>query len=271
MIGATLFSCSSNDDNPAPPTPEIQLDKFEQKIYNNEVLDRIIVADFNNNRLEKSYSYNAQKVLGGYSNWVNNPDGLLSAVNDFSSEDVLIRKLEITYDNQDRIINTDQVYSSSPTEHKVVTFTHNSDNTIDSERSFLGTVENRVFEVNAEGLIDKELQDGTVVVSVVYDGNNPISKTVSSEVYHYSYHQTGMLPSNVEGFLGNNTNPINYVLYANSLNHGSDNFTRKLITEISTSSFTRETVYILNENNIPLSSKRYKNGALESEIEYFYE
>jgi len=162
----------------------------------------------------------------------------LSAINDFSTEDVLVRKLEITYDNQDRIINTDQVYSSSPTEHKVVTFTHNSDNTIDSEQSFLGYVENRVFEVNAEGLIDKELEDGAVVVSVVYDGNDPISKTVSSEVYHYSYHQTGVFPSNVEGFLGNNTNPINYVL---------------------------------NENNIPLSSKRYKNGALESEIECFYE
>jgi len=56
LIGATLFSCSSNDDNPTPPTPEIKLDKFEQKIYNNEVLDRIIVVDFNNNRLEKSYS-----------------------------------------------------------------------------------------------------------------------------------------------------------------------------------------------------------------------
>ena len=195
----------------------------------------------------------------------------MSAINDFSTEDVLIRKLEITYDNQDRIINTDQVYSSSPTEHKVVTFTHNSDNTIDSEQSFLGYVENRVFEVNAEGLIDKELEDGAVVVSVVYDGNDPISKTVSSEVYHYSYHQTGVFPSNVEGFLGNNTNPINYVLYANSLRRGSDNFTRKLITEISSSSSNSETVYVLNENNIPLSSKRYKNGALESEIEYFYE
>ena len=195
----------------------------------------------------------------------------MSAINDFSTEDVLIRKLEITYNSQDRIIKTDQVYTSSPTEHKVVTFTHNSDNTIDSEQSFLGYVENRIFEVNAEGLIDKELRDGTITVSVVYDGNNPISKTVSSEVYHYSYHQTGVLPSNVEGFLGNNTNPINYVLYANSLRRGSDNFTRKLITEISSSSSNSETVYVLNENNIPLSSKRYKNGALESEIEYFYE
>ena len=184
---------------------------------------------------------------------------------------MLIRKLEITYNSQDRIIKTDQVYTSSPTEHKVVTFTHNSDNTIDSEQSFLGYVENRIFEVNAEGLIDKELRDGTITVSVVYDGNSPVSRTVSSEVYSYSYHQTGVFPSNIEGFLGNNTNPINYVLHVNSLNHGSDNFTRKLITEISTSSFTRETVYVLNENNIPLSSKRYKNGALESEIEYFYE
>ena len=82
LIGPTLFSCSSNDDMTLA-TQGIQLDKIEQKLYNNEVLDRIIVADYVGNRLETSSSYTSQNVLGGYSNWIYNSDGLLSAINDF--------------------------------------------------------------------------------------------------------------------------------------------------------------------------------------------
>ena len=85
LIGPILFSCSSNDDMTLA-TQGIQLDKIEQKLYNNEVLDRIIVADYVGNRLETSSSYTSQNVLGGYSNWIYNSDGLLSAINDFSLE-----------------------------------------------------------------------------------------------------------------------------------------------------------------------------------------
>lgn len=270
FVGLTILSCSSDDDS-TTSTQEVQLDRFEQKLYDNEGLNQIYIFDYTNNRPETSSYYNAQNVLIGYSNWEYNSNGLLSEINDFSSDNVLTRNLKIIYDNQNRIINTDMVYSSSPTNHILVNFTHNSDNTISSEYSVSGNIENKTFEMNSEGLIDKEIQNGITIVSVLYDGNNPISKTSYSTTHTYSYHETGVYPSDIENFLGNSTNPINYVLFANSLNDASDNLTRKLITKISSSIFTEENVYDLNENNIPLYLKRYQNGELDSEIEYFYE
>ena len=87
-------------------------------------------------------------------------------------------------------------------------FTHNSDNTINSHTNKNGDISTKIFEINDNGVIDKEIVNGEVRVSVEYDDFTPISSTSLSRTFNYTYQENGFLPYSFE------TNTINVVLYS---------------------------------------------------------
>jgi len=268
FLGMIIISCSSDDNDNTEPQIS-QLIKVEQRAYYNEILEEKIIFDYNNQRLEMISFYNENDILAGSSDFIYNSQGILIGINDFSADNSQTRELTISYDTLNRIIQTDRVYLSDLDNHITTNFTHNSDNTINSLYSYLGNNQERIFEINSNGIIDKEIFDGNVVVSVEYNNLNPITKTTSSAVYNYSYIENGVMPFSFQNTFGNN--PINVVLFQNSLDDSSNSLATDLIASITSSLSTKEYVYTLNDDNFPLTRKDFYNGELDNELDYFYE
>ena len=132
-----------------------------------------------------------------------------------------------------------------------------------------GSNSSKTFEINSNGLIDKEIVNGNTIVSVQYQNSTPISKTVNSVTSNFTYHATGLFPILEQSDYGNN--PINVVLSRNSLDDSLKNLTNKLITSIISTSQDYQCVYTFNEDNFPLTKKEYRNGLLINEFTYFYQ
>lgn len=267
LIGLTFFSCSSSDD--VPQNPGQQLVKIEQKIYYEGDLEERIVIDYANLKPQLWTFYDENNNELGSTEFVYNSQGILVEVNDYTPNGAQTRELLITYDSQNRIIKTDQVYFSQPNDHIIVNFTHNLNNTINSVYSFLGNTEEKLFEVNANGIIDKEIVDGTTIVSVEYDNLNPITKTSYSTVSTYSYLDNGTMPFAYQSIFGNK--PINVVLFQNSLDDASDSLITRLTSVINSPSSNQEFVYTLNAEGYPLTRTNYNNGELGDEFTFYYE
>ena len=270
IIGLSILSCSS-DDNNNQQAQSTQLIKVEQKGFFDGIFENKSIYKYNNNKLELVSFYNSTNELIGYSNWVYSSQGLLIKINDFSADDSQTRELKITYDSQNRIIQTNITFLSGQNNNHIVNFTHNSDNTINSLFTYTGngSTEEKIFEINNNGLIDKEIQNGNVVVSVQYSNLKVLTIMDNFTNYTYTYHETGINPFDFwSGIVGENH--INAVLFNNSLRESADTLGTNLIKEIATSITIQKFVYTLNENDFPLTLKSYRDGEIEYEYEYFY-
>lgn len=267
FIGLSILSCSS-DDNDIPQSQTTQLVKIEQRSFNNGVLEEKIIIDYDNQKPELWSFYDEANDLTYTSEWNYSSNGFLSSIKGYSSNGTLNSETNITYDNSNRIIQT--VSSEENGTYLTTTnFTHNSDNTITSDTNSNGNTSTRTFEINSNGIIDKEIENGNVTGSVQYDNRKPITSTSLSTTYNYTYQENGSLPFTFQSIFG--SNPINIVLFQNDLADSVDSLTTELITEISSNSSTEEYVYTLNEDNFPLTRKNYYNGQLEDEFDYTYE
>ena len=132
-----------------------------------------------------------------------------------------------------------------------------------------GNTSIKTFEVNNNGIIDKEIINGDVRVSVEYNNLSPITSTSFSSTYNYTYQENGSLPFSFENIFG--TIRINAVLFQNSLADSIGSLTTELVTGITSGSSSEEYVYTLNEDNFPLTKKDYYNGELTNEFDYTYE
>ena len=264
-----FISCSSDDDNDSEVPQEPQLVQMEQRAYYNGTLEEKIIFDYSNQKLELVTFYNENDVLGGSSDFIYNSQGILIGVNDFSADNSLTRELTISYDGQNRIIQTDRVYLSNPDVHLLVNFIHNSDNTITSMSSGPNNTQEKVFEINSNGIIDKETYEGNVVVSVEYYNSNPITVIFGPATYSYTYLENGVMPLGFQNIFGEN--PINVVLFQNSLADSAGSLATDLVSNITSGLSTEEYVYTLNEDNLPLTRKDYYNEELANELDFYYE
>lgn len=270
LIGLTIFSCSSDDnDGPDEQIPEqTQLVQVVQRRFDNEILDEIIIIDYSNQKPELWSFYDDSDQLTYITEWNYSSNGYLSSIKGYLPNGNLDYELIINYDNSDRIIQTTRSEENS-TYITITNFTHNSDNTITSNTNSNGNTSTKTFEINNNGIIYKEIVNGNITVSVQYDNLKPISKTSFSTTYSYNYLGNGINPFTFQNVF--DTNPINVILFQNSLADSSDSLTTELITKITSDSSTKEYVYTLNEDNFPLTRKDYYNGELEDEIDYSYE
>ena len=265
-----IMSCSS-EENEIPETETKVLVKVEQNQISNGILSEKIIFEYKNNKPTLASFYNENNELTYTSEWIYNSSGYLSSTKGSSTSNMNSNsETNIIYDNSNRIIQTirSEDNNSGSTTTK---FTYNNDNTITSESNSGSSVTNRVktFVLNDNGIIDKEIVDGNIIVQVEYDNFKPKSKTAFSNKYTYTYLENGLLPATFQSLFGNN--PINVVLFQNSLNDSSDSLTTELISEISSNTSTEKYIYTLTSDNFPLMRKDYYNGELNNEISYYYE
>lgn len=267
ILTLILFSCNSDDSDNSTNVP--QLLKMEQLSYDNGVLDERIVFEYNNQKPTKATFFDANNNLTASTNFIYNSNGLLSAIKNYEPNTNLISEMIITYNSQNKITKTDRVSTLQPNEHTTVDFTYNSNNTITSVYTSGSNTQERIFELNSNGIIHKEIFNGNVIISVTYDNLKPITKTSYSETYTYSYHSSGIKPISNQAVFGS-YHP-NTVLFDNSLDDSSDELTNALITEIVSTNENERSEYILNSNNFPVTRRLYRNDALRYSYTFTYQ
>ncbi|WP_203292497.1 hypothetical protein [Luteirhabdus pelagi] len=232
-IGATILSCSSeedtNDNNPQQEAPMVA--ETEQRIFESGSLSERVVTSFENGKPKTWTFFDATGDITFRTDWLYNGSDNLTTINGFLPNGEQSYTLTITYDGSERIsemVRSEQSGSFITT----TTFTHNNDNTITAITESDGFESTKTFEVNSDGIIDKEIEDGTEIATVQYDGLKPISKTANSTTYSYTYETNGSNPYAMQSIFGDT--PINVVLFQNSLADASDSLTTELISEIST-------------------------------------
>jgi hypothetical protein len=266
-IGLLMISCSS-DENEIPESQISSLIKLEQKRFENGVLIEKIIFEYNNDRPTLASFYNDNNQLIYTSEWNYSVSNYLSSIKGYLPNGTLNTETNITYDNSNRIIKTERSEEDG-TYLTTTNFTHNNDNTITSDTNSNGNTSTKTFEINSNGIINKEIVNSDVRVSVEYDNLSPITSTSFSTTYNYTYQENGSLPFSFENIFG--TNRINAVLFQNNLADSINSLTTRLVTEIASSSSTENYVYTLNEDNFPLSKKDYYNTELMNEFNYTYE
>ena len=271
LIGFILFNCSSDDNSNTQEEPQnSQIVRTIQRIYdldNSSLLEERIVIDYNNGKpiLWSFYDNTNQLTFTEELNYSNN--GLLTSIQGFLSDGTSYSETSITYDSSNRILQ--RIYNEEDGSYnETISFIYNNNNTITSETNSNGFTSSKIFELNDDGIIYREIQNGNIVVSVNYNNFNPISKTSFSTTYTYEYLNSGNLPSFSSIF---GSNPANVVLFGNSLANQSDSLTTELISKITSDTSTQEFIYILNDNNYPISMQNFSNGNLRNEYEYIYE
>jgi len=266
-IGLFIISCSSDEDQ-IPQTRTPTLVKLEQRQFQDGVLTEKIIFEYSNQRPTIAQFYNGNNQLTYTSEWGYSNNNYLSSIKGYLPNGILSSETNITYDTFNRIIKTERAEENN-TYLSTTNFTHNSNNTITSETNSNGSISSKVFEINNDGLIDKEIVNGNLRVSVEYDNLTPISSTSYSTSYNYTYQVNGSLSFSFQSIFG--TNPINVVLFQNYLDNSIGSLTTKLVNKITSSSSIREYVYTLNEDGFPLTKKNYHNSELKDEFDYFYE
>lgn len=265
-IGISTISCSS-DENEVPENQTSNLIKLEQRQFENGVLSEKIIFEYNNDKPTKASFYEDNNQLTYTSEW-NYSNNYLSSIKGYLANGALDSETYITYDSSNRIIKTERTEENG-TYLTTVNFTHNNDNTIISDTNSNGFTSTKTFEINSNGIINKEIVNGDVRVSVEYDNLTPITSTSFSTTYNYTYQDNGLLPFSFDNVFG--TNLINTVLFQNNLGDSIGSLTTRLVTKITSSSYTVEYVYTLNEDDFPLTKKDYYNGELVNEFDYTYE
>jgi hypothetical protein len=204
-IGLLITSCSSEENE----IPEIQtqvLVKIEQRQFdfNNGALTEKIIFEYNNQRPTIALFYDENNQLTYTSEWNYSNNNFLSSIKGYLPSGTLDSETNITYDSSNRIIQTKRSEENS-TYLTTTDFTHNSNNTITSNTNSNGNISSKTFEINNIGIIDKEVVNGNVIVSVQYEDLKPISKTSYSTSYNYTYLVSGSFPSSFQSIFGNNT------------------------------------------------------------------
>ncbi len=258
-------ACSSDQGINEPTLPN--LIKTEQRSYFNNNLEEIIITNYENKKIttESFFDPNNQlvaKTVWGYAN------NVLSNIKTYSPSNVLVGEFNLTYNNAGKLTQT---IRNEGTYTTTTTFSYNG-NTISSERNANGYITNKTFTLNANGIIDKEYENGDLMVSIVYNNFNPITKTIHGNfgnTYNLTYSTTGVLPYSYQDIYG--TIPSNAQLFQNSIFDSSNILANQLLQTVTSSSFNMNKVYTFNSNNQPLTGKTYYNNVLSSEKTYFYE
>jgi antitoxin component YwqK of YwqJK toxin-antitoxin module len=268
LLTLTLIfnSCSSDDSSNEPSLPNLL--KTEQRSYFNNNLEEVIITNFNGKKIvsESFYDPNNQlvaKTVWGYSN------NMLSNIKTFSPSNVLNSEFNLTYNSAGRLSQTNSVEGTYTT---TTTFTYNG-NTILSERNSNGYITNKTFTLNSNGIIDKEYENGELLISIIFNNFNPVSKTIHGSfgsTYNLTYTSTGISPYSFQDIFG--ATPTNTQLFQNnSIFDSSNMLANQLLQTVTSTNFNMNKVYTFNSNNQPLTAKTYRNNVLSNEVTFYYE
>jgi len=263
-IGLSIISCSPQE-NETSQVPA--LIKVEQRQFHNEVLTEKIILEYNNQKPVLTSFYDKNNQLTYISEFNYSSTDYLSSTKGYLPNGTLNSETNITYDNSNRII---KIISSEEnnTYIRTTNFTYNNDNTITSKTNSNGNISTKIFVINNDGIIDKEIINENVVTSVVYENLKPLSKTSYSTLSNYTYLENGSLPFSFYNVFKNNS--TNVVLLQNNLNDSLESFTTELIKKVASNSNIFEYTYTLNDDNYPLTKKEFYNGKLSNEFDYYY-
>ncbi|MEN8123115.1 MAG: hypothetical protein ABFS35_22445 [Bacteroidota bacterium] len=273
LIGIVLLSCSSDeniipdDENIVPDPPISQLIKVEQRSFTNGELNNTTIMNFINHKPVLWSSYDETNQLNYYQEWNYIDNEVLTSINTYLPDGHLEYEYTIFYDNENRFIQT--IHKKNDIIMTTRNFIYNTDNTITSITNSGGGDSTKTFEINNNGIVDKEIVNGNVVVSVQYDNFKPIKKSFGSISYDYTYYENGLMPFTFASYFG--INPVNVVLFNNSLDFASNSLTNELINEITNTNTTKKYIYTLNDNNFPSKFEYYYNGVKTLESDLFYE
>lgn len=262
-----INACSSDEGINEPTLPN--LIKTEQRSYFNNNLEEIIITNYENKKITKESFFDPNNQLVAKTVW-SYTNNVLSNIKTYSPSNVLVGEFNLTYNNAGKLVQTirnEGTYTTTTT----TTFSYNG-NTISSERNANGYITNKTFTLNANGIIDKEYENGDLMVSIVYNNFNPISKTIHGNfgnTYNLTYSTTGVLPFSYQDIYG--MIPANAQLFQNSIFDSSGILANQLLQTVTSSNFNMNNVYTFNSDNQPLTSSTYRNNVLNSEKTYFYE
>jgi len=264
-----VFNCSSDDNSNNTESQKTRIAKIEQKIFdfnNSSLLEERIVIDYSDGKQILWSFYNNNDDLTSTEEWNYSSIGYLISIKSFLADGSPYSEEYIIYDDDNRISQT--TYSDTDSFNKTISFKHNNENTITANIDSNGANSSKVFELNSNGVIHKEIRNGNIIVSVDYNNLNPITKTTSFTTYSYEYLDNGSFPSTCSIF---GTNPANVVLFGNSLSDQSDSLTSELISKITSDSSSKEFIYSLDDNGYPISMQSFYDGNLRNEFKYTYE
>ncbi|SEB85591.1 hypothetical protein SAMN04489761_1968 [Tenacibaculum sp. MAR_2009_124] len=241
--------------------------RTEQKIFENDELSERIVTEFSSNKPIKSSFYDEDNVLTYIHEWNYSNGDLLLSEKGYLPNGVVDYEKNINYDNANRVRETKRTRDNNITS---TSFIYNNDNTVVSETNVNGNISTKVFEIGSRGVINKEIVNNNVRVSVEYDDDfNVISLTSFLTTYNYLYQESGAFPFSYTSVYGDNL--LNAVLISNSLADSAGILGNKLISKIASHSSEIEYLYTLNEFNLPITRQYYSNGELFGELYFTYE
>lgn len=255
LVGIIFISCSS--DETEEDTSQ-KLKSVESRYYEGGNLMAKSIFIIIDNKYNSYTSYDENDQVDFYQNFSYDANNRLFKIETFTPEDVLNQSLTITYDNQNRIIETNR---TGIVEN--VTFTY-TNNTITSLRN---NSDVKIFGINSEGLISTENE---TEVTVQYDGFKTISMTTVDGTTTFNYLETGINPILMSNMFGNK--PNNVILFYNSLMDSSPLFSNELLIQENKPYGIIDYVYTLNESNYPVTMKSLNaDGILGQESEFYYE
>lgn len=273
LLGLTMFTYCSSDDNDVLNNFDKILIKVKQKTYSQEgELQEVIIFIYEDNKPKIDSFYNANNELTYYSKWLYSENGLLSSTKGYLPNGTLNTESNLTYDNSNRITQNKRSEENG-TYITTTSFVYNSDNTISSEQISDGYTTNKMFYLNNLGIINKEQREN-YVVNVIYDDNeNAISKTTTYNTINFIYDNNLFAKSplgNSKSIFGSYKN--NFVIWQNSLDDGVTSYGNKLLIRLENSNGSIiKYNYVFDDNNYPIKQSFLANDVLVSEIEFIYE
>ncbi|MEW5675971.1 hypothetical protein ABGT15_06620 [Flavobacterium enshiense] len=243
---------------------------MEQTVYQeNGAIEEKIIHEYHNQKPTKMSFYDQSNTLTFYTLFEYTTNGLLTKVKNYSNIGNPLGETTVSYDNLSRISSVIKIYTASPGNPEITRFTYNTNNTITSSYDPEGNGSTKTFELNSNGIIDKEFVNGNLVTSVTYNNLKPLTKTSYSSTYTYSYNTSGRHPNTIASVFGSYL--PNVVLFNNSLSDAADQLTNELISEISNPNETRHSSYTLNSEGFPLTKTTHRNNILSYTYTYTYQ
>ncbi|MFK7781376.1 hypothetical protein [Psychroserpens sp.] len=271
IILIACFACNSDsEDNEG--FQQNSVSKIVTTTYvlgNPEVINR---KNYLNNRPKVDSVYSVSNDIWIYINFFYENDRLVRRETNTEGSNQVDEFL-IDYDDFGRIIQTTETTNSFTSS---TSFTY-EELAITSVNNYNGDITTKVFHLNTDGIIYKEVNsNGTLEVLYDQDYNVISFNSLEVPISTYTYDNNLLPPDNFQFFkkfmLGDYKN--NVILFENSISGAafSDIATiPKYHLSVTNSSFTHTYEWTFNNNGYPISRKTLdENNHLIFQIEYFY-
>ena len=278
IVLTALLSCSSDESNTSHNSNQNVLSKMISTTYIIGESETILTKTYENNRPKSDSAYITSNDISVHTAYIYS-SGRLVTRNFFQPIDQLVEEFNIVYDELNRITQTSHL-SNNTNQTTVFTYTNAI---ITSERNTNGSLSTKLFYLNNDGIIYKEVND-TGTSELAYDNNyNVMSISEPLSTTTYTYDTINIPPENFQQF-----ESFMFGTYKNNTILHDNNIGKAIFSDISlalkyplssikhdTASDNIETYlfeWFLNDDNYPIRRNTYNNnGQLIVKFDYFYE